>query len=208
MLDFFKKKTEATPTTNPAVASGINLVKGERISLTKQNPNLNEIFVGLGWDVNKGLGSDYDLDASAFLLGANGKIDKSRDFVYFGNLKSANGSVQHMGDNLTGAGEGDDEVVKVSLSNVSENVQRIVFTVSIYQAKSRRQNFGKVSNAFIRIVDKKTGSELVRYNLTDDYSKARSVIVGELYRHEGEWKFSAVGEGVEVEISDLENRFS
>jgi len=198
------------PTSAPqtsAVLSGINLVKGERISLTKENPNLDDIQVGLGWDVNESRGSAYDLDASVFLLGSNGKTERSKDCVYFGNLKSADGSVCHMGDNLTGEGEGDDEVIKVALSKVSPSVKRILFTVSIYQARSRRQTFGNVSNAFIRVVDRKTGKELVRFNLTDDYKSAHSVIVAELYRHEGEWKFNAIGDGVSDEIGGLKQQY-
>lgn len=212
MLNIFKRNQEtsasSTPTPQPSpMASGINLVKGERISLTKENPNLDEIQVGLGWDVNESRGSAYDLDASVFLLGTNGKTQRNKDCVYFGNLRSADGSVQHMGDNLTGEGEGDDEVIKVALSKVSSNVERILFTVSIYQARSRRQSFGNVSNAFIRVLDKKTGRELVRFNLTDDYKSAHSVIVAELYRHEGQWKFNAIGNGVTDEIGGLKDRY-
>lgn len=185
----------------------IDLVKGGRVSLTKENPNLNEIHVGLGWDVNKKSSSNFDLDASVFMLGEKGKVEHRDNLVYFGNLNSSDGSIKHMGDNLTGDGNGDDEVIKVSLSKVSKNVQKIVFSVSIYQAKRKRQKFEEVQNAYIRIVDKKTNSELVRFNLTEDYSTARSVIVGELYRHNDEWKFYATGIGIEDELDGLKKMF-
>lgn len=183
----------------------LNLKKGERVSLTKNNPSLNDIQIGLGWDVNKSFfSSAYDLDASAFLLGANGKLNKDKDFVYFRNLNSIDQSTQHLGDNLTGAGDGDDEVINVSLSKVRQDIERVVVTVSIYEAKRRKQNFGKVSNAYIRILDQNTKKEILRFNLTDDYSKATSVVVGELYRNQGEWKFGAIGEGVDKDIFQLE----
>lgn len=197
------------PSASPAVAGvgTVNLSKGQRVSLTKENPNLNKIHVGLGWDVNQVGGTDFDLDASLFLLGKSGKVDEQRNFIFFNNLQNPNGSVRHTGDNLTGAGDGDDESIKVELTNVPMDVEKIVFTVSIYQAVMRKQNFGMVSNAFIRIVDEASGKELLRYDLTEDYSLSSSLIVGELYRHNGEWKFNAVGTGVAEEINGLVARY-
>lgn len=174
----------------------VNLSKGQKVDLTKTNPGLQKLLVGLGWDVNKyDGGSDFDLDAAAFLLGGNGKTAADADFVFYGNKKHASGGVEHMGDNLTGDGEGDDEQIKVNLASVPASVEKIAFTVTIYEAESRRQNFGQVSNAFIRIVDEINNTELVRFDLGEDFSIETAVVVGELYRHNGEWKFNAVGSG-------------
>ena len=162
----------------------INLSKGQKVDLTKGNPGLTKIMVGLGWDVNAfDSGSAFDLDAAAFLLGASGKCPTERDFIFYGNLKHSTGAVEHMGDNLTGAGDGDDEQIRIDLSKVPANIQRIAFTCTIYDAENRRQNFGKVSNAFIRIVDQSTGTELIRYDLAEDFSIETAIVVGELYRH-------------------------
>lgn len=185
----------------------VSLKKGERVDLTKGNPSLDRIHVGLGWDVNQTVGQDFDLDASVFMLGANEKVIDANHFVFFNNLKSPCGSVLHMGDNLTGAGDGDDEEVKVQLSKVPQNVQKLVFTVSIYDASVRRQNFGQVRNAFIRVVDEMTGKEIIRFDLTEDFSSEQSMIVGEIYRHNGEWKFNATGAGYVEEINGLCSRF-
>lgn len=172
------------------------LSKGQKVDLTKTNPGLQKLLVGLGWDTNKyDGGSDFDLDAAAFLLGGNGKTASDADFVFYGNLKHASGGVEHMGDNLTGDGEGDDEQIKVNLASVPASVEKIAFTVTIYDAETRRQNFGQVSNAFIRIVDEGSNTELVRFDLGEDFSIETAVVVGELYRHNGEWKFNAVGSG-------------
>jgi tellurium resistance protein TerD len=153
-------------------------------------------MVGLGWDVNRYDGGyDFDLDAAAFLLGENGKVPSDDEFVFYGNLKHKSGSVEHMGDNLTGSGEGDDEQIMVDLAKVPSNVSRIVFTVTIYDSDVRKQNFGQVSNSFIRIVDETNGSELIRFDLGEDFSIETAVVVGELYRHNGDWKFNAVGSG-------------
>ena len=174
----------------------VNLKKGQKVDLTKGNPGLSKPLVGLGWDVNKyDGGSDFDLDAAAFLLDANGKVTSDADFVFFNNLKHASGSVEHMGDNLTGEGDGDDEQIKVDLSKVPANIDKIDFTVTIYDAEARKQNFGQVSNAYIRVVDEAKGQELIRFDLGEDFSVETAVIVGELYRHGGEWKFNALGSG-------------
>ena len=182
----------------------INLSKGQKISLSKENPGLSKIMVGLGWDVNSfDSGADFDLDASAFLLDAGGKCRGPEDFVYFGNLKHSSGAVKHMGDNLTGEGEGDDEQIEIDLSKLPAHIEKIAFTVTIYEAESRKQNFGQVSNAFCRIVDESTGSEIVRYDLGEDFSIETAVVVGELYRHNGEWKFNAIGSGFQGGLAAL-----
>ena len=174
----------------------VNLQKGQKVDLTKGNPGLTRLFVGLGWDVNKyDGGSDFDLDAAVFMLGASGKTTSDDDFVFYGNQKHSSGSVEHMGDNQTGAGEGDDEQIRVDLSKIPASIDKLAFTVTIYDADERRQNFGQVSNAFIRVLDESTGTELIRYDLSEDFSIETAVIVAEIYRHNGEWKFNAVGSG-------------
>lgn len=174
----------------------ISLQKGQKVDLTKGNPGLSRLIVGLGWDTNKyDGGADFDLDAAAFLLADNGKVASDSDFVFYGNLKHASGGVEHTGDNLTGEGEGDDEVIKVDLSKIPANVTKIDFTVTIYEAETRAQNFGQVSNAYIRVVDETNGTELIRYDLGEDFSVETAVVVGEMYRNNGEWKFNAIGSG-------------
>jgi len=174
----------------------VNLSKGQKVSLTKGNPGLSKIVVGLGWDTNKyDGGSDFDLDAAAFLLGGNGKVNQDSDFIFYGNLKHSSGAVEHMGDNLTGDGDGDDEQIKIDLSAVPANVEKIGFTVTIYDSDVRKQNFGQVSNAYIRIFDEVSNTELIRYDLGEDFSIETAVVVGELYRNNGEWKFNAIGSG-------------
>ena len=174
----------------------INLFKGQKVNLTKDNPGLSKILVGLGWDVNKyDGGSSFDLDASAFLLGVNGKVTADSDFIFYGKLQHDSGSVQHMGDNRTGIGEGDDEQIRIDLAKIPGNIDKIAFTVTIYEAEERKQNFGQVSNSFIRIYDESNGKELIRYDLGEDFSIETAVVVGELYRSGGEWKFNAVGSG-------------
>ena len=186
----------------------ISLKKGQKVDLTKTNPGLKEVMIGLGWDVKRyDGGKDFDLDASAFLLGAGGKVASDDDFVFYGNLKHKSGSVEHLGDNLTGAGEGDDEEIKINLSQVPEDIQKIDFTVTIYEAAERNQNFGQVENAFIRVVNAANGEELVRYDLTEDYSIETAVVVGELYRHGTEWKFNAIGSGFEGGLAALGKNF-
>lgn len=174
----------------------VSLSKGQKVDLTKGNPGLSKIIVGLGWDTNKyDGGADFDLDASAFLCGENGKVLADTDFIFYSNLKHSSGAVEHTGDNLTGEGEGDDEVIKVDLSLVPANISKIAFTVTIYDAETRRQNFGQVSNAYIHILDETTGAELIRYDLGEDFSIETAIVVGELYRNNGEWKFNAIGSG-------------
>ncbi len=182
----------------------ISLSKGQKVSLTKGNPSLKNIMVGLGWDVNAfDSGADFDLDASAFLVGSNGKCITEKDFVFYGNLEHPSGAVKHMGDNLTGGGDGDDEQIFVDLKGIPNNIEKIAFTVTIYDAENRRQNFGQISNAFIRIVDEATGVEIVRYDLTEDFSIETAIVVGELYKHNGEWKFNAIGSGFQGGLAAL-----
>lgn len=182
----------------------INLSKGQKVDLTKGNPGLKKIMVGLGWDVNAfDSGADFDLDAAAFMLAADGKCPTEKEFVFYGNLKHPSGSVNHMGDNLTGEGEGDDEQVQIDLSKIPANIDKIAFTVTIYDAETRRQNFGQVSNSFIRIVDESNGQELIRYDLGEDFSIETAVVVGELYRNNGEWKFNAIGSGFQGGLAAL-----
>jgi tellurium resistance protein TerD len=173
----------------------VSLTKGGNLSLTKQAPNLRSIHVGLGWDERSTSGAAFDLDASALMLNASGKIISDSHFVFFNNLASPDGSVKHNGDNLTGAGEGDDESIVVELTSVPPHCERIVFPVSIYEAEQRGQSFGQVRNAFIRVVNQDGGADLTRYDLTEDASTETAMIFGELYRHSGEWKFRAVGQG-------------
>jgi len=174
---------------------GVSLSKGGNVSLTKEAPGLTAVVVGLGWDVRTTTGTDFDLDASALLCSQNGKVLSDKHFVFFNNLKSPDGSVEHTGDNLTGEGEGDDEQIRVNLAAVPAEVDKIVFPVSIYDADSRQQNFGQVRNAFIRVVNQADNSEIARYDLTEDASTETAMVFGELYRHGSEWKFRAVGQG-------------
>lgn len=182
----------------------INLTKGQKVSLTKGNPGLKKIMVGLGWDVNQfDTGAGFDLDASVFLAGANGKCPTEKEFIFYGNLEHASGAVKHMGDNLTGEGDGDDEQIEVDLSLVPANIEKIAFTVTIYDAENRHQNFGQVSNAYCRIVDENTNEELIRFDLGEDFSIETAVVVGELYKHNGEWKFNAIGSGFQGGLAAL-----
>ena len=186
----------------------VSLKKGQKVSLTKGNPGLSKVIVGLGWDVNQfDTGGDFDLDAAAFLLSDTGKITKSEDFVFYGNLAHPSGSVQHMGDNLTGEGDGDDEQIRIELSKVPENLTKIAFTVTIYEPEQRRQNFGQVNNAFIRIYNEETGEELLRYDLGEDFSIETAVVFGELYKNNGEWKFNAIGSGYQGGLAALCQNF-
>ncbi len=174
---------------------GVSLSKGGNVSLSKAAPDLTAVTVGLGWDVRVTTGADFDLDASALLLGADGKVLSDQHFVFFNNLTSPDGTVEHTGDNLTGEGEGDDEAVNVDLARMDARVDRIVFPVSIYDAVNRGQAFGQVRNAFIRVVNRADGSELARYDLTEDASTETAMVFGELYRYNSEWKFRAIGQG-------------
>jgi tellurium resistance protein TerD len=174
---------------------GVSLSKGGNVSLTKAAPNMTAVTVGLGWDVRTTTGTDFDLDASALLTNSEGKVTNDGNFVFFNNLKSPDGSVEHTGDNLTGEGEGDDEQIKVNLVAVPADVDKIVFPVSIYEAENRQQSFGQVRNAFIRVVNQADNTELARYDLSEDASTETAMVFGELYRNGAEWKFRAVGQG-------------
>ena len=186
----------------------VNLSKGQKVDLTKGNPGLSKLLIGLGWDTNKYDGGfDFDLDAAAFLLAGSGKVASDADFVFYGNLKHSSGGVVHTGDNLTGEGDGDDEVIKVDLSLVPAGVEKIAFTVTIYDAIPRKQNFGQVSNAYIHISDDVSHTELLRFDLGEDFSIETAVVVGELYRHNGEWKFNAIGSGFQGGLEALCRNF-
>ncbi|MCZ4121724.1 TerD family protein [Streptomyces sp. H39-S7] len=174
---------------------GVSLAKGGNVSLTKEAPGLTEVIVGLGWDARSTTGADFDLDASALLVNTGGKVASDQHFVFYNNLKSPDGSVEHTGDNLTGEGEGDDEAVKVNLATVPADVDKIVFPVSIHEGESRQQSFGQVRNAFIRVVNQADNNELARYDLTEDASTETAMVFGELYRNGAEWKFRAIGQG-------------
>lgn len=174
----------------------ISLFKGQKVDLTKGNPGLKKILVGLGWDTKKYDGGyDFDLDAAAFLLGVNGKVPSDDDFVFYNNLLHSSGAVQHMGDNRTGIGDGDDEQVLVDLTKIPDNIDKIAFTVTIHGADEKKQNFGQVANSYIRIVDEVSGKELIHYDLGEDFSVETALVVGELYKSAGEWKFNAIGSG-------------
>lgn len=185
---------------------GVNLSKGQRVNLDK---TMTMALVGLGWDINRYEGGcDFDLDASAFLLGANGKVRRDEDFIFYGNLKSQDGSVRHTGDNLTGEGEGDDEVLIINFAKVPPDVQKIAVTVTIYDAEKRRQNFGQVSNAYVRVAriaseEDTAGSEVLRFDLGEEFSVETALVVCEIYRYNGEWKFNAVGAGYQGGLAAL-----
>ena len=174
----------------------INLSKGQKISLEKEAPGLKKILVGLGWDTKKSdTGVDFDLDSSVLLLGENGKMVSDQHFIFYNNLKSPDGSVEHTGDNKTGAGEGDDEAIKIDLSKVAPEVKKIVFVVTIHDAENRKQNFGQVSNSYVRLLDDGNNKEIAKYDLGEDYSTETAMIMAELYNHGGDWKMTAVGNG-------------
>ena len=186
----------------------VSLSKGQKVDLTKGNPGLTKVLVGLGWGVNKyDGGADFDLDAAAFLTKDNDKVASDEDFVFYNNLKHKSGAVEHMGDNRTGEGEGDDEEIKIDLAKVPASVAKIAFTVTIDQAQERGQNFGQISNAYIRVVDVATNRELIRYDLGEDYSIETAVVVGELYRHGSDWKFNAIGSGFQGGLAALCRNF-
>lgn len=182
----------------------INLSKGQKINLTKEVPGLKEAIIGLGWDTNKYSGGyDFDLDASAFLVGENGRVNDDLDFVFYNNLNHPSGAVIHTGDNRTGDGEGDDEEIIIDFSKIPESIGKIAITVTIHEAVQRSQNFGQVTNAFARLVDKETGAEVLRYDLSEDFSVETALVFCEIYRHNGEWKFSAVGSGFQGGLAAL-----
>lgn len=173
----------------------VSLSKGGNVSLSREAPGLKRILIGLGWDARSTAGADFDLDATAFLLGENDRVGSDEDFVFYRQLVSKCGSVEHTGDNRTGSGDGDDESIKISLDKVPGSVRRVVICVTIDEGESRRQNFGQISNAFMRVVNVDGNVELARFDLSEDYSTETAMIFGEIYRHNNEWKFKAVGQG-------------
>ncbi|MFL1503182.1 TerD family protein [Pseudomonas sp. O64] len=185
----------------------LTLQKGGNLSLSKTDPTLTKILIGLGWDPRATDGTEFDLDASAFLLGANGKVRSDADFIFYNQLKSADGSIEHTGDNRTGAGDGDDEVLKVDLSRVPADIDKVAFTVTIHDADARKQNFGQVGGSFIRVVNEISGAEIVRYDLAEDASTETAMIFAELYRNNGEWKFRAVGSGFAGGLKAVANSY-
>ena len=185
----------------------VSLSKGGNISLSKSAPSLKRILVGLGWESRSTTGADYDLDASAFLLGENGKVRRDEDFLFYNQLLSVCGSVEHTGDNRTGVGDGDDEALKIDLEKISDSIKRIVISVTIDDAEAKNQNFGQISEAFMRIVNLDNDIEIVRFDLTEDYSTETAIIFGEIYRHNGEWKFKAVGQGFAGGLGAMCNQF-
>jgi tellurium resistance protein TerD len=186
---------------------GISLNKGGNLSLSKTDPTLKNILIGLGWDARPTSGADFDLDASAFMVKEDGKVRSDSDFIFYNQLRSTCGSVEHTGDNKTGAGEGDDEALIVLLDKVPADIQRIVFTVTIHDAEARKQNFGQVSNAFIRVVNKDSNTEVARFDLSEDASVETAMVFGEIYKHGGEWKFKAVGQGYAGGLAALARQY-
>lgn len=185
----------------------ISLSKGGNISLSKESPGIKNIRIGLGWDARVTTGHDFDLDASVFLLNSDGKCRNDKDFIFYNNLTSSEGSVEHTGDNKTGEGDGDDEVIKVDLSKVPADVDKIAVTVTIHDSAARGQNFGQVENAFARVIDDSNDKEVVRYDLSEDYSIEDAMIFCELYRNNGEWKFRAIGQGFSGGLGDLASKY-
>jgi len=186
---------------------GVSLSKGGNVSLSKSDPGLRRILIGLGWDTRETAGADFDLDASLFMVGAGGRVRSDQDFIFYNNLRSVDGSIEHTGDNLTGVGEGDDESIRVNLDTVPPEIDKLAVTVTIHDAESRRQSFGQVDNAFIRIVNEDNNNEIVRYDLSEDASTETAMIFGEVYRHSGEWKFRAVGQGYTGGLGPLARSF-
>ena len=185
----------------------ISLQKGGNVNLSKEAPGLSKILIGLGWDVRATDGADFDLDGSAFLLSASGKVRSDADFVFYNQSKSDNGAVEHTGDNRTGAGDGDDEAIIINLPAVPADVEKIAITVTIHDADARRQNFGQVSSAFSRCVNADTNVEIARFDLSEDASVETAMIFGEVYRHNGEWKFKAIGQGFKGGLAALAQHF-
>lgn len=185
----------------------ISLQKGGNVNLSKEAPSMSKMTVGLGWDVRATDGADFDLDASAFLLNDSGKVRSDADFIFYNQNKSADGSVQHMGDNRTGAGDGDDEQINIDLSKVPADVAKIAVCVTIHEADVRRQNFGMVSSAYIRCVNADNNSEVAKYDLSEDASTETAMIFGEIYRHNGDWKFKAIGQGFAGGLGPLAKNF-
>lgn len=186
---------------------GISLQKGGNVNLSKEAPTMTKMVIGLGWDVRATDGAAFDLDASAFLLGSSGKVRSDADFVFYNQAKSVDGSVEHTGDNLTGSGDGDDEQIIVDLSSVPADVEKIAICVTIHDAEARRQNFGMVSSAYVRCVNASGNAEVAKYDLSEDASTETAMIFGELYRHSGDWKFKAIGQGFNGGLGPLAKNF-
>lgn len=187
---------------------GITLTKGQKVDLTKGNPGIKKLIIGLGWDLNKYDGGfDFDLDTAAFLVGDNGRVTSDLDFVFYNNLRHTSGAVEHLGDNRTGQGDGDDEQIMVDISKIPANISRVAFTVTIHDAQERRQNFGQVSNSYIRVINPENNEEMVKYELGEDFSIETAIVVGEIYKHNGEWKFNATGSGFEGGLESLCRNF-
>ena len=185
----------------------ISLTKGGNVNLNKEAPGLKKILVGLSWDMRVTDGASFDLDSSVFMLASNDKVRSDADFIFYNQTKSTCGSVHHLGDNTTGVGEGDDEVVRVELAKVPANVNKLVFSVTIHEAETRRQNFGMVRNASIRVVNEDNKVEITRYDLSEDYSTETAMVFGELYRHGADWKFRAVGQGYNGGLGPMASGF-
>lgn len=185
----------------------VSLQKGGNVSLEKEAPGIESVAVGLGWDTRATDGAEFDLDASCFMLGENGKVRSDSDFIFYNNLKSADGSVIHTGDNRTGEGDGDDETINVELFKVPANVTKMVFSATIHEAELRKQNFGMVQNAYIRIVNLKNGQEVARFDLSEEASTNTAMIFGELYKHNGEWKFKAIGQGFDGGLGPMARNY-
>ena len=187
----------------------INLSKGERVNLSKESPGLTQAGIGLGWDINtKDTGSGFDLDASVFMLGNNGKIPAEQYFVFYNNLTSPDGSVQHSGDSRTGEGSGDDELIQIDLAKVDQVIQEVLFVVTIHEADARRQNFGQVRNSFIRIYDTTTELEIAKYELEEDFSRETALEFGRLYRKDNDWRFQAVGQGYNSGLQGFVDKYA
>jgi tellurium resistance protein TerD len=185
----------------------VSLTKGGNISLSKTDPTLKNLIVGLGWDARPTDGADFDLDASAFMVKDDGKVRSDSDFIFYNQTKSSCGSIEHTGDNRTGAGDGDDEAVIVLLDKIPADIQRVVFVVTIHDAESRKQNFGQVSKAYVRVVNKDSSSEVARYDLSEDASIETAMVFGEIYKHGAEWKFKAVGQGYAGGLAALARQY-
>lgn len=186
---------------------GISLSKGGNVSLSKTDPSLKNVIVGLGWDARPTAGADFDLDASAFMVKEDGKARSDSDFIFYNQTKSTCGSIEHTGDNRIGAGDGDDEAVIVLLDKVPADIQRVVFCVTIHDAEMRKQNFGQVNHAYVRVVNKDSNNEVARYDLSEDASIETAMVFGEIYRHSGEWKFKAVGQGYKGGLAALARQY-
>ena len=195
------------PAQSKGITLGVSLSKGGNVTLSKEAPGLTAVLVGLGWDARTTTGTDFDLDASAIMVKADGKVLSDSHFIFFNNKVSPDGSVEHTGDNLTGEGEGDDESIKVNLAAVPAEVDKIVFPVSVYDAQARQQGFGQVRNAFIRIVNQADGTEITRYDLTEDASSETAMLFGEIYRNGADWKFRAVGQGYASGLAGIARDF-